>query len=116
MAIDCVKQIRYKAAAPALAMMVNATQSATDLLYKGHLITALRALNGTLGASGMVPYFTSEDPRLREAACRSFAVSSDGHKMVRPLIERCTQDVDDEVAAAATAALAAMAKSAKERA
>jgi len=109
-AIDGVKRTGYAAAAPALAQLVLArdgkpasprTQLATEAA------TAMKVLSGQRGAAALTGYFSSGDPRVREAACVAFTLfTNPGTKQARPALERLLADGDPRVVRAARRALA----------
>jgi hypothetical protein len=109
-AIDGVKRTGYAAAVPALAQLVLArdgkpasprTKLATEAA------TAMKALSGQRGAAALTGYFSSDDPRVREAACVAFTLfTNPGTKQARPALERLLADGDPSVVRAARRALA----------
>lgn len=111
-AIDGVKRTGYAAAVPVLATLVlgrdaKATSGRTRLAVEA--ATAMKALSGKRGAAALTGYLTSEDPRVREAACVAFTMfSNPGTKVARPLLERLLTDGDVGVAKAAKRALATL--------
>jgi hypothetical protein len=105
-AIGGVKKTGYKAAIPALAAMVNGRDGGRrGRVMSGHAATALKTLSGKRGASGILPYFDSEDARVREAACNMFIVFDEAPKLGQPYLEKALNDSDEAVAAAAKRAL-----------
>jgi len=109
-AIDGVKRTGYTAAVPALAQLVLArdgkpasprTRLATEAA------TAMKVLSGQRGAAALTGYFSSQDPRVREAACIAFTLfTNPGTKQARPALERLLVDGDPRVVRAARRALA----------
>jgi hypothetical protein len=109
MTIDAIKRTGYAAAIPTLAALVCASRHGHGV--EGvYAATAMKALSGKRGASGLVGYFASDDPRVREAACHAFTMFDDGHKMASPYLEKARLDMDPAVAAAAVNALTKIAK------
>jgi HEAT repeat protein len=110
-AIDGVKRTGYAPAVPALAALVlgrdgKATSMRSQLATAA--ATAMKVLSGRRGAAALTGYFSSEDPRVREAACVAFTLfANPGTKQARPLLERLLGDGDARVAKAARRALAA---------
>jgi HEAT repeat protein len=109
-AVDGVKRTGYAAAVPALAQLVLArdgkpasprTRLATEAA------TAMKVLSGQRGAAALTGYFSSDDPRVREAACVAFTLfTNPGTKQARPALERLLADGDPRVVRAARRALA----------
>jgi len=110
-AIDGVKRTGYAAAVPVLATLVlgrdaRPTSGRSRLALEA--ATAMKALSGKRGAAALTGYLTSDDPRVREAACVAFTMfANPGTKQARPLLERLLADGDAQVARAARRALAA---------
>jgi hypothetical protein len=111
-AVDGVKRTGYAAAIPALAQLVvgrDARPSSSKSQLASSAATAMKALSGKRGAAALTGYLTSDDPRIREAACVALTMfGSPGTKRVRPLLERLLGDGDARVARAAKRALAAL--------
>ncbi len=111
-AIDGVKRTGYAAAVPALATLVlgrDARPNSGKSRLAALAATAMKALSGKRGAAALTGYLTSDDPRVREAACVAFTMfSNTGTKVARPLLERLLVDGDARVARAAKRALAAL--------
>ena len=111
-AIEGVKRTGYVAAVPALAMLVlgrdtRPTSGRSRLAMEA--ATAMKALSGKRGAAALTGYLSSDDPRVREAACVAFTMfANPGIKVARPLLERLLADGDPRVAKAAKRALAAL--------
>lgn len=109
-AIDGVKRIGYAAAVPVLAMLVlgrDAKPSSGRSRLAVEAAIAMKVLSGKRGAAALTGYLTSEDPRVREAACVAFTlVDNPGTSKARPLLERLLADGDARVARAAKRALA----------
>lgn len=109
-AIDGVKRIGYAAAVPVLAMLVlgrdtRPNRGRSRLAVEAAI--AMKALSGKRGVAALTGYLTSEDPRIREAACVAFTlVANPGTGKARPLLERLLADGDARVARAARRALA----------
>lgn len=109
-AIDGVKRTGYAAAVPALAAIVldrdaRPTSARTRLAIEA--AAAMKALSGRRGAAALTDYLSSDDPRVREAACVAFTLlANPGTKQARPLLERLLCDGDPRVARAARRALA----------
>jgi HEAT repeat protein len=109
-AIDGVKRTGYTAAVPVLATLVlgrdaRPTSGRSRLALEA--ATAMKALSGKRGAAALTGYLTSDDPRVREAACVAFTMfANPGTKQARPLLERLLADGDAQVARAARRALA----------
>jgi hypothetical protein len=111
-AIDCVKRTGYAAAVPALATLVlgrDGKPNSGKSRLAASAATAMKALSGKRGAAALTGYLTSDDPRVREAACVAFTMfSNPGTKVARPLLERLLADGDARVARAARRALAGL--------
>jgi len=111
-AIDGVKRTGYAAAIPALAAIVLARDGKPASARSRVAIdaaTAMKALSGKRGAAALTGYLTSDDPRVREAACVAFTMfANPGTKLARPLLERLLADDDARVVRAAKRALAAL--------
>jgi hypothetical protein len=111
-AIDGVKRTGYAAAVPALATLVlgrDAKPNSGKSRLAASAATAMKALSGKRGAAALTGYLTSDDPRVREAACVAFTMfGSPGTKLARPLLERLLVDRDARVVRAAKRALAAL--------
>jgi hypothetical protein len=109
-AIDGVKRTGYAAAVPVLAMLVlgRDTKPSSDRSRLAmEAATAMKALSGKRGVAALTGYLTSEDPRVREAACVAFTLlTNPGPGKARPLLERLLADGDARVARAARRALA----------
>jgi HEAT repeat protein len=111
-AIDGVKRTGYAAAIPALAAIVldrdaRPTSSRSQLAVSAAAV--MKALSGKRGAAALTGYLSSDDPRVREAACVAFTMSANpGARVARPLLERLLTDGDARVAKAARRALAAL--------
>jgi hypothetical protein len=109
-AIDGVKRTGYAAAVPALAQLVLArygkpASPRTRLAIEA--ATAMKVLSGQRGAAALTGYFSSDDPRVREAACVAFTLfTNPGTKQARPALERLLADGDSRVVRAARRALA----------
>jgi hypothetical protein len=111
MAFEAVKRTGYSDAIPTLAAIVCA--SVHDNQAEGvFAATAMKSLSGKRGASGLLSYFASDDPRVREAACHAFMMFDDGHKLALPYLEKAATDNDPAVAAAARRTLMKLAKGA----
>jgi hypothetical protein len=109
-AIDGVKRTGYAAAVPALAALVLA-RDARPTSARSQLATAaataMKVLSGRRGTAALTGYLSSDDPRVREAACVAFTLfANPGTKQARPLLERLLGDGDARVARAARRALA----------
>jgi len=111
-AIDGVKRTGYVAAVPVLATLVlgrDARSGSSRTRLAVEAATAMKALSGKRGAAALTGYLTSEDPRVREAACVAFTMfPNPGTKVARPLLERLLTDGDAGVAKAAKRALATL--------
>jgi HEAT repeat protein len=111
-AIDGVKRTGYAAAVAALATLVlgrDARPNSGKSRLAASAATAMKALSGKRGAAALTGYLTSDDPRVREAACVAFTMfSNPGTKVARPLLERLLVDGDARVVKAARRALAAL--------
>jgi hypothetical protein len=111
-AIDGVKRTGYAAAIPALATLVlgrDARPNSGKSRLAASAASAMKALSGKRGAAALTGYLTSDDPRVREAACVAFTLfANPGTKVARPLLERLLVDRDARVARAAKRALAAL--------
>jgi HEAT repeat protein len=109
-AIDGIKRIGYTAAVPVLATLVlgrDAKPNSGRSRIAVEAATAMKALSGKRGAAALTGYLTSDDPRVREAACVAFTLfANPGTKQARPLLERLLTDDDARVARAAKRALA----------
>jgi hypothetical protein len=111
-AIDGVKRTGYAAAVPVLATLVldrdaRPTSGRSRLALEA--ATAMKALSGKRGAAALTGYLSSDDPRVREAACVAFTMfANPGTKVARPLLESLLADGDPRVAKAAKRALAAL--------
>ncbi len=109
-AIDGVKRTGYAAAVPALAALVlgrDAKPNSSRSHVAREAAIAMKVLSGKRGAAALTGYMTSEDPRVREAACVAFTMfDNPGTKQARPLLERLLTDDDARVAKAARRALA----------
>jgi HEAT repeat protein len=67
----------------------------------------MKVLSGRRGGAALTGYLSSDDPRVREAACVAFTLfANPGTKQARPLLERLLGDGDARVARAARRALA----------
>jgi hypothetical protein len=109
MTIEAIKRTSYTAAIPALAVIVCSSRRGNQV--EGvYAATAMKSLSGKRGASGLLCYFASDDPRVREAACHAFSMFDDGHKLALPYLEKALLDLDPAVAAAAKSALTKIAK------
>jgi HEAT repeat protein len=109
-AVDGVMRTGYAAAVPALAALVVArdarpTSSRSQLAASA--ATAMKALSGRRGGAALTGYLSSDDPRVREAACVALTIFP-GTKQARPLLEGLLLDRDARVARAAKRALAAL--------
>jgi hypothetical protein len=104
MTFDAIKRTRYTDAIPTLAAIVCASRRG-ERVEGVSAATAMKSLSGKRGASGLVGYFASDDPRVREAACHAFTMFDDGHKLARPYLEKALLDSDPAVVAAAKDAL-----------
>jgi len=111
-AIEGVKRTGYVAAVPALAMLVlgrDARPTSGRSRLAMEAATAMKALSGKRGAAALTGYLSSDDPRVREAACVAFTMfANPGTKVARPLLERLLGDGDARVAKAAKRALATL--------
>lgn len=111
-AIDGVKRLGYAAAVPALAALVlgrDGRPSSSRSRLATSAATAMKALSGKRGAAALTGYLTSDNPRVREAACVAFTMfTHPGIKLARPMLERLLTDGDARVARAARRALAAL--------
>ncbi len=111
-AIDGVKRAGYAPAIPALAAIVLARDGKPASARSRVAVdaaTAMKALSGKRGAAALTGYLTSDDPRVREAACVAFTMfANPGTRLARPLLERLLVDDDARVARAAKRALAAL--------
>jgi len=111
-AIEGVKRTGYVAAVPALAMLVlgrDARPTSGRSRLAMEAATAMKALSGQRGAAALTGYLSSDDPRVREAACVAFTMfANPGTKVARPLLERLLGDGDARVAKAAKRALATL--------
>jgi hypothetical protein len=109
-AIDGVKRTGYAGAVPALAALVlarDAKPTSSRSRVAREAAIAMKVLSGKRGAAALTGYLTSEDPRVREAACVAFTMfDNPGTKQARPLLERLLTDDDAQVAKAAKRALA----------
>jgi len=109
-AIDGVKRTGYAAAVPALAALVlarDAKPTSSRSRVAKEAAIAMKVLSGKRGAAALTGYLTSEDPRVREAACVAFTMfDNPGTKQARPLLERLLADGDARVVKAAKRALA----------
>ena len=111
-AIAGVARAKYVAAIPALAALVLArdgrpTSGRTQLAIAA--ADALKALSGARGAAGLLGYFASPDPVVREAACVALGlVTAPSSKQLRPVLERLVSDAEPRVAKAAKRALSAL--------
>jgi len=109
-AIDGVKRTGYTAAIPALAALViehdrKLTSARSQLAVAA--AAAMRVLSGHRGAAALTGYLTSDNPRVREAACVAFTLlANPGTKAARPMLERLLTDGDPRVERAARRALA----------
>jgi hypothetical protein len=108
MAIDAVKRLGYTAAIGKLAVMVCTKRK--EGIEDIHAATAMKTLSGRNGPSGLLGYFASEDPRVREAACRAFEIFDQGQEMARPYLEKALLDDDAAVVAAAKSTFRKFAK------
>jgi hypothetical protein len=108
-AIDGVKRTGYAAAIPALATLVlgrDARPNSGKSRIAASAATAMKALSGKRGAAALTGYLSSDDPRVREAACVAFTMfANQGTKLARPMLERLLGDGDAKVARAARRAL-----------
>lgn len=108
-AIDGVKRTGYAPAVPALAALVlgrDGRPASARTRLATAAATAMKVLSGQRGAAALTGYLTSEDPRVREAACVAFTLfTNPGTKQARPLLERLLADRDPRVARAARRAL-----------
>ncbi|MFN0247006.1 MAG: HEAT repeat domain-containing protein [Kofleriaceae bacterium] len=109
MGIEGVKRLGYVDAVPDLAGLACESFS-TRRVDCYHAITAMKSLSGKQGPSGILPYFASEHPRVREAACRAFEIYDQGRAMARPYLEKALLDDNAAVVAAAKSALRVIAK------
>jgi len=111
-AIDGVKRTGYAAAVPALAALVlgrDAKPNSGRSRVAREAAIAMKVLSGKRGAAALTGYMTSEDPRVREAACVAFTMfENPGTKQARPLLERLLADGDARVVKAARRALATL--------
>lgn len=109
-AIDGVKRTGYAAAVPVLATLVlgrDARPTSGRSRLAVEAATAMKALSGKRGAAALTGYLTSDDPRVREAACVAFTMfANPGTRQARPLLERLLADGDAQVVRAAKRALA----------
>ena len=109
-AIDGVKRTGYAAAVPALAALVlgrDSKPSSAKSRLATAAATAMKVLSGRRGAAALAGYLSSDDPRVREAACVAFTLfTNPGTKQARPLLERLLGDGDPRVVRAARRALA----------
>ena len=109
-AIDGVKRTGHAAAVPALAQLVLArdgkpTSARTRMAIAA--ATAMKVLSGQRGAAALTGYLTSDDARVREAACVAFTLfANPGTKQARPMLEQLLADRDPRVVKAARRALA----------
>lgn len=111
MGIEGVKRLGYVDAIPALAELVCDSFKSRRMDHY-HAATAMKTLSGRNGPSGLLPYFASEHPRVREAACRAFEMYDQGREMARPHLEKLLLDDDAAVVAAAKSTLRKFAKQA----
>jgi hypothetical protein len=109
MGIEGVKRLGYVEAVPVLAKLVCESFSSRRMDHY-HAATAMKTLSGRNGPSGLLAYFASEDPRVREAACRAFEIYDQGREMARPYLEKALSDDDAAVVAAAKSAFREFAK------
>jgi hypothetical protein len=109
MGIEGVKRLGHRDAVPELARLVCESFSSKRMDHY-HAITAMKSLSGKQGPSGILPYFASEHPRVREAACRAFEIYDQGHAMARPYLEKALSDDNAAVVTAAKSALRTIAK------
>jgi hypothetical protein len=111
-AIDGVRRAGYAAAVPQLAGLVvgrDGRPGSARTRIALDAASAMKALSGKRGAAALTGYLSSEDPRVREAACMAFTMlSNPGTKLARPLLERLLADSDPRVAKAAKRALAGL--------
>jgi hypothetical protein len=109
-AVDGVKRTRYAAAVPALAALVvarDARPTSARSQLAASAATAMKALSGKRGIAALTGYLTSDDPRVREAACVALTMSGGpATKRTRPMLERLLADGDARVVKAAKRALA----------
>jgi hypothetical protein len=110
-AVDGVKRTGYAAAVPALAALVvdrDARRTSARSQLAASAATAMKALSGKRGLAALTGYLTSDDPRVREAACVALTMSGGpATKRTRPMLERLLGDDDARVVKAARRALAA---------
>lgn len=111
-AIDGVKRLGYAPAVPALAVLVlgrDAKPTSGRSRLASSAAIAMKALSGKRGAAALTGYLTSDDPRVREAACVAFTMfANPGTRVARPLLEQLLGDTDPRVARAARRALATL--------
>jgi hypothetical protein len=111
-AIDGVKRLGYAPAVPALAALVlgrDGKPTSGRSRLASSAAVAMKALSGKRGAAALTGYLTSDDPRVREAACVAFTMfANPGTKVARPLLEQLLADSDARVARAARRALATL--------
>jgi hypothetical protein len=111
-AIDGVRRARYAAAVPVLAGLVlgrDGKPGSSRSRLAIDAASAMKALSGKRGAAALTGYLTSDDPRVREAACMAFTMlANPGTKLARPMLERLLADSDPRVAKAAKRALAGL--------
>jgi HEAT repeat protein len=110
-AVDGVKRTGYAAAVPALAALVvgrDARPTSARSLLAASAATAMKVLSGKRGIAALTGYLTSDDPRVREAACVALTMSGGpATTRTRPMLERLLADGDARVVKAARRALAA---------
>jgi hypothetical protein len=108
-AIDGVKRTGYAGAVPALAQLVlgrDGKPASARTKLATEAATAMKVLSGRRGAAALTGYLTSDDPRVREAACVAFTLfANPGTKQARPMLERLLGDGDPRVVRAARRAL-----------
>lgn len=109
MGIEGVKRLGYAAAIPKLAAIVCESFK-TKRMDHYNAATAMKTLSGRNGPSGLLPYFASDDARVREAACRAFEIYDQGRELARPYLEKMLSDDDAAVVAAAKSTFRAFAK------
>jgi len=111
-AVDGVARTGYAAAVPALAALVvgrDARPTSGKSQLAADAATAMKVLSGKRGAAALTGYLSSDDPRVREAACVALTMFPHrGTKRARPMLERLLSDSDARVVKAAKRVLAAL--------
>jgi hypothetical protein len=111
-AIDGVRRLGYAPAVPALAALVlgrDGKPTSSRSRVASSAASAMKALSGKRGAAALTGYLTSDNPRVREAACVAFTMfANPGTRVARPLLERLLEDSDARVVRAARRALATL--------